>query len=125
MPDQAIALYRRNGVTMAGGATAFYQMFLAEQRKQPGDPIIPTLRALSGGGAPLPPELYREVVDEMGIKICHGYGMTEIPMITQGGPTDTDDQLAHTVASRSPVPRCASSPRTARWPRRASTARSG
>jgi len=97
VPADAVATYRRNGVTMAGGATAFYQMFLAEQRKQPGDPIIPTLRALSGGGAPLPPELYREVLDEMGIKACHGYGMTEIPMITQGSPTDTDDQLAHTT----------------------------
>ncbi|HLU42320.1 MAG TPA: AMP-binding protein, partial [Microthrixaceae bacterium] len=55
-PSDAVELYRRHGVTMAGGATAFYQMFLAEQRKQPGEPIIPTLRALSGGGAPLPPE---------------------------------------------------------------------
>ena len=96
-PAAAVEFYRRNGVTMAGGATAFYQMFLAEQRSQPGEPIIPTLRALSGGGAPLPPELYREVRDEMGIKICHGYGMTEIPMITQGSPSDDDDQLAHTT----------------------------
>ncbi len=97
VPAQAIETYRRHGVTMAGGATAFYQMFLAEQRQQPDDPIIPTLRALSGGGAPLPPELYREVADEMLIKICHGYGMTEIPMITQGSPTDSEDQLAHTT----------------------------
>ncbi len=97
VPDAAVAFYARNGVTMAGGATAFYQMFLAEQRKQPGTPIIPTLRALSGGGAALPPELYREVRDEMGLKACHGYGMTEIPMITQGSPSDTDEQLAHTT----------------------------
>jgi len=96
-PGPAVELYRRHGVTMAGGATAFYQMFLAEQRAHGDGPIIPTLRALSGGGAPLPPELYREVRDEMGIKICHGYGMTEIPMITQGGPGDSDDQLAHTT----------------------------
>jgi cyclohexanecarboxylate-CoA ligase len=97
VPADAVAFYRRNGVTMAGGATAFYQMFLAEQRKQPGEPIIPTLRALSGGGAPLPPDLYRELREEMGVKVCHGYGMTEIPMITQGGPSDTDEQLAHTT----------------------------
>ena len=96
-PAAAVEFYRRNGVTMAGGATAFYQMFLAEQRARPDEPIIPTLRALSGGGAPLPPELYREVREEMGIKICHGYGMTEIPMITQGSPSDSDDQLAHTT----------------------------
>ncbi len=97
VPADAVLTYRRNGVTMAGGATAFYQMFLAEQRKTPDEPIIPTLRALSGGGAPLPPELYREIVAEMGMKACHGYGMTEIPMITQGSPSDSDDQLAHTT----------------------------
>ena len=67
IPDQAIELYRRHGVTMAGGATAFYQMFLAAQRAQPDQPIIPTLRALSGGGAACPPELFREVKAEMGM----------------------------------------------------------
>ena len=97
VPADAVETYRRNGVTMAGGSTAFYQMFLAEQRKQPGEPIIPTLRILSGGGAPMPPEIVREVRAEMGITVCHGYGMTEIPMITQGSPTDTDDQLAFSV----------------------------
>jgi acyl-CoA synthetase (AMP-forming)/AMP-acid ligase II len=96
-PVDAVATYAKNGVTMAGGSTAFYQMFLAEQRKQPETKVMPALRALSGGGAPMPPEIYREVLDEMGIKVCHGYGMTEIPMITQGSPTDTDDQLAHTT----------------------------
>lgn len=96
-PVEAVKTYARLGVTMAGGSTAFYQMFLNEQRKSPGTPIMPSLRALSGGGAPMPPEIYREVLDEMGIKTCHGYGMTEIPMITQGSPLDTDDQLANTV----------------------------
>lgn len=97
MPAAAVEFYRSHGVTMAGGATAFYQMFLAEQRQQPESPIIPTLRALSGGGAPLPPELFREVREEMGLKICHGYGMTEVPMITQGSPSDSDEQLMHTT----------------------------
>ena len=96
-PVDAVATYAKNGVTMAGGSTAFYQMFLAEQRKQPETKVMPALRALSGGGAPMPPEIYREVLDEMGIKVCHGYGMTEIPMITQGSPTDSDDQLSHTT----------------------------
>ena len=96
-PVDTVATYAKNGVTMAGGSTAFYQMFLAEQRKQPETKVMPALRALSGGGAPMPPEIYREVLDEMEIKVCHGYGMTEIPMITQGSPTDSDDQLAHTT----------------------------
>jgi acyl-CoA synthetase (AMP-forming)/AMP-acid ligase II len=81
---------------MAGGGPAFYQMYLAKQRTQPGVPIIPSLRLLSGGGAPKPPEMFTEVKDEMGIPVCHGYGMTECPMIAQGGPNDTDEQLMYT-----------------------------
>ena len=92
----AIKAYRRHGVTMAGGSTAFYTMFLGAQRQQPDQPLIPSLRMLSGGGAPKPPEVYHEVVAEMGLPVAHGYGMTESPMICQGSPHDTDDQLAHT-----------------------------
>jgi len=93
---EVINAYRRHGVTMAGGSTVFYTMFLGVQRQQPGEPIIPTLRLLSGGGAPKPPEVFFEVQAEMGIPVAHGYGMTESPMICQGSPADTDDQLAHT-----------------------------
>jgi cyclohexanecarboxylate-CoA ligase len=96
VPDQAIAIFNRHGVTMAGGSTAFYLAFLAEQRKQPDTKIIPTLRLLSGGGAPKPPEVYHEVLREIGVRVAHGYGMTEVPMISQGSPHDTDAQLAHT-----------------------------
>jgi acyl-coenzyme A synthetase/AMP-(fatty) acid ligase len=96
VPTDAIAVYSRHNVTMAGGSTAFYTAFLAEQRKQPGTKIIPSLRLLSGGGAPKPPEVFYEVQREMGIPVAHGYGMTECPMIAQGSPHDTDEQLANT-----------------------------
>ncbi|KUN80069.1 class I adenylate-forming enzyme family protein [Streptomyces griseoruber] len=95
LPD-ALAEYRRHGVTVAGGSTAFYSMFLAEQRKQPGVPVIPSLRLLAGGGAPKPPELYHAVVRELGVQLTHGYGMTEVPMITMGAPDDTVENLATT-----------------------------
>ncbi|MFH9107252.1 class I adenylate-forming enzyme family protein [Streptomyces albus] len=95
LPD-ALDGYRRHKVTTAGGSTAFYSMFLAEQRKQPGIPLIPTLRLLAGGGAPKPAELYHEVVAELGCLLTHGYGMTEAPMITMGSPDDTPEQLATT-----------------------------
>ncbi|SHI18689.1 class I adenylate-forming enzyme family protein [Streptomyces sp. 3214.6] len=95
LPD-ALEGYRRHGVTVAGGSTAFYSMFLAEQRKQPGVPVIPTLRLLAGGGAPKPPEVYHSVVREMGVQLTHGYGMTEVPMITMGAPDDTAENLATT-----------------------------
>lgn len=92
----ALEGYRRHGVTVAGGSTAFYSMFLTEQRKQPGEPLIPTLRLLAGGGAPKPPEVYHSVVREMGVQLTHGYGMTEVPMITMGSPDDTVENLATT-----------------------------
>jgi acyl-CoA synthetase (AMP-forming)/AMP-acid ligase II len=96
VPEQALAVFRRHSVTLSGGSTAFYQAFLAEQRKQPGKPILPSLRLLAGGGAPKPPELFHQVRRELGIPIVHGYGMTECPMIANGTPSDSDEQLAHT-----------------------------
>ncbi|GAA2787353.1 class I adenylate-forming enzyme family protein [Streptomyces showdoensis] len=93
---EALEEYRKHGVTVAGGSTAFYSMFLAEQRKQPGEPVIPTLRLLAGGGAPKPPEIYHAVTREMGCQLTHGYGMTEVPMITMGDPGDTPENLAGT-----------------------------
>lgn len=95
MPD-ALEGYRRHGVTVAGGSTAFYSMFLAEQRKRPDRKVIPTLRLLAGGGAPKPPEVYHSVVREMGVQLTHGYGMTEVPMITMGSPDDSAENLATT-----------------------------
>ncbi|MEU5002160.1 AMP-binding protein [Streptomyces sp. NPDC021622] len=96
LPD-ALDGYRRHGVTVAGGSTAFYSMFLAEQRGLPaGEKVIPTLRLLAGGGAPKPPEIYHAVVREMGCQLTHGYGMTEVPMITMGAPDDTPENLATT-----------------------------
>ncbi|MYA84205.1 MAG: AMP-binding protein [Acidimicrobiaceae bacterium] len=98
-PAAAVVTYARHGVTMAGGSTAFYQMFLEEDRKSresTGRPAMPTLRVLSGGGAPKPPEIYFRVKEQMGVPVAHGYGMTECPMISQGSPRDSDRQLAYT-----------------------------
>jgi acyl-CoA synthetase (AMP-forming)/AMP-acid ligase II len=97
VPAEAIEVFKRHGVTMVGGGTAFYSMFLNEQAKTPDQkPFIPTLRKISGGGAPKPAELFFAVQRDVGVPLCHGYGMTEVPMIAQGSPHDTDDQLAHT-----------------------------
>jgi cyclohexanecarboxylate-CoA ligase len=53
-PD-VLPLFRRHGATMVGGSTAFYVAYLAEQRKTPEEPILPTLRLMSGGGRPSRP----------------------------------------------------------------------
>ncbi|MFH8556542.1 class I adenylate-forming enzyme family protein [Streptomyces celluloflavus] len=101
-PAEAAAVYRRHGVTMAGGSTAFYQAFLDESRRHrragpAAGRLIPSLRLLSGGGAPLPPELYAAAGRELECAIVHGYGMTESPMIAMGTPYDSDEQLSRTV----------------------------
>ena len=87
------------GATMAGGSTAFYSTLLSLQRQFTlggGEGrLVPSLRLLSGGGAPKPPEVFFEIGRAMGIPVVHGYGMTEVPMITQGSPHDTEDQLAY------------------------------
>ena len=95
IPD-SLETFRRVGVTITGGSTAHYQMLLAEQRKHPGQKIVPSLRRLSGGGAPMPPEVYWQVRETLGTQILHGYGMTECPMITSGRFDDADEQLANT-----------------------------
>jgi cyclohexanecarboxylate-CoA ligase len=95
VPAAAVAAYVEHGVTMAGGSTAFYQMLLAEDQNVAG-PAMPALRFLSGGGAPKPPEIFHEVKEKMGVRIAHGYGMTECPMIAHGSLRDTDEQLANT-----------------------------
>ncbi|MBL7495157.1 AMP-binding protein [Frankia sp. CNm7] len=104
VPADAVAAYRRHGVTIAGGSTAFYTALLAAQRGSPTPeaPLVPTLRLLAGGGAPKPPELFTDVRRELGIPVAHGYGMTEIPMITQGSPADSDDALMHSEGA--PLP---------------------
>ena len=95
-PD-VLPIFRKYGATMVGGSTAFYVAYLAEQRKTPGEPILPALRLMSGGGAAKPPEVHYEVRDEIGGRgVVHGYGMTEVPMISNGSPHDTDEQLANT-----------------------------
>lgn len=95
VPD-SLETFRKLGVTITGGSTAHYQMLLAEQRKHPSQKIVPSLRRLSGGGAPMPPEIYWQTQEILGTPILHGYGMTECPMITSGRFDDTDEQLANT-----------------------------
>jgi hypothetical protein len=57
------------------------------------------------------------VRDEIGGRgVVHGYGMTEVPMISNGSPTDTDEQLANTDGKPVEGRTCASSRSTAGRP---------
>jgi acyl-CoA synthetase (AMP-forming)/AMP-acid ligase II len=96
VPSEAVALLRRDKVTMIGGSTAHYLGMLQEYRRNPDEVLVPTLRIFTGGGAPKPPEVYWQVKREMGVEIRHGFGMTECPMIAIGAEGDSDEQLANT-----------------------------
>jgi acyl-CoA synthetase (AMP-forming)/AMP-acid ligase II len=91
---EAVAVFRKHGVTLSGGSTAHYQALLAEQRRSPHSRMLPSLRLLSGGGAPKPPELVAQVQDELGCVLAHAYGMTEAPLMASGQLGDTNEQLA-------------------------------
>lgn len=103
-PVAAVELMRKHGVTITGGSTPHYALLLQQQRQRPGVPVVPTLRIIVGGGAPMPEKLFHEVFTEIGVPILHGYGMTESPMIASARPGDTVDQLATT--SGRPVLNC-------------------
>ena len=95
-PATAVALYKRHHVTVAGTGLPFYLAYLGEQRKQPGQKIIPTLRLITGGGAPKPPTVYFHVKEEIGVPILHAWGMTEGLILTHNRPDNTDEQRAYT-----------------------------
>ncbi|WP_418059352.1 class I adenylate-forming enzyme family protein [Pimelobacter simplex] len=103
-PTAAVELMRRTGTTITGGSTPHYALLLDEQRKDPGTPVVPTLRMVAGGGAPLPEQLFRDVLAEVGVPVLHAYGMTECPMITSARTDDSTEQLATT--SGRPVRGC-------------------
>jgi acyl-CoA synthetase (AMP-forming)/AMP-acid ligase II len=96
VPAEVVERFRRHGVTLGGGSTAHYQALLTEQRKAPHAPLLPSLRILSGGGAPKPPELFHQVKQEMGCTVVHAYGMTESPLVVSNAITDSEWDLAYT-----------------------------
>ncbi len=97
LPAQAVDVFARLGVTTIGGGPAFYRAFVDQQRARGGPSILPALRFISGGGAPMPPELHCEVRDEIGGMGCaNGFGMTEGVIMAINDPRDTDEHLMST-----------------------------
>lgn len=94
-PPEACAIFRRWGVTTTGGSTPHYQALLNQQGKQ-SEALIPSLRVISGGGAPKPPQLYYDIKQVMNCALLHNFGMTEVPLIAAGSSNHTDEQLANT-----------------------------
>jgi cyclohexanecarboxylate-CoA ligase len=101
--DTLPQLLAEHRVTVTGASTAFYQMLLSAQVASGSrNPIIPSLRMLIGGGAACPPELHKQVREQMGVPIVHAYGMTEAAMVCVSPATDSEEQQSN--SSGCPIP---------------------
>ncbi len=102
-PATTIPLMASQGITLAGAGTPFHLAYLAEQRKTPGRPLFPRVRAFPGGAAPKPPQLHYDIKAEMGgAGVVSGYGLTECPILSMNKATDPDDKLADTEGTVTP-----------------------
>jgi cyclohexanecarboxylate-CoA ligase len=102
-PAVVVPFFQKHDITLAGAGTFFHQTYLAAQREQPGTPLFPSIRAFSGGGAPKPPQLHYDMVNEMGgVGVVAGYGLTEAPILTMCSVDDPTDKLATTEGRPSP-----------------------
>lgn len=69
--------------TMLGSAQPFFRAYLDAQYRHGDDPLFPRVRGAAGGGAPIPGEINRELVDVFGIPgVLGAYGLTEFPNAT-------------------------------------------
>lgn len=97
---KAIAAHRP---TMLGSATPFFVAFMAAQREHGTEPLFPDLRGCVGGGAPITPELGRQVRQTLSVAgVANAWGLTEFPVVTSPPPDGEPYVLDHTVGR--PVP---------------------
>jgi cyclohexanecarboxylate-CoA ligase len=102
-PDALPGLLARHRVTVTGGGAVFYQMLVSAQvLSGRAKPLVPSLRMLTGGGAPCPPELHRRVREILGIPVLHAYGMTEAAMVCVSRADDSTEQCSYSTGS--PIP---------------------
>jgi len=89
--------------TILGSAVPFFRAYLDAQVRHGDDPLFPSLRVCTGGGAPIPSEISRELHDAFGVAgVVVSWGLTEFPIATCATPTDSEEVLATTVGGPSP-----------------------
>jgi acyl-CoA synthetase (AMP-forming)/AMP-acid ligase II len=86
--------------TILGSAVPFFLVFLDAQRRHGPDPLYPRLRICTAGGAPMPPEVCRDVREVLGVPgIANSWGLTEFPVPTFAPPDAPQEVLDTTVGS--------------------------
>ncbi|NIH97305.1 class I adenylate-forming enzyme family protein [Mycolicibacterium fluoranthenivorans] len=97
---KALAAHRP---TLLGSATPFFVAFLAAQRAHGDTPLYPDLRGCVGGGAPVTPDLSRQVRETFSVDgIANAWGLTEFPVATTQPPNGEHDLLDRSVGRAVP-----------------------
>jgi len=60
--------FAAHGATVLGSAVPFFLAYFDAQRRHGDDPLFPSLRVLTGGGAPTPPEISRRAREVLGVR---------------------------------------------------------
>ncbi|MEM7537404.1 MAG: class I adenylate-forming enzyme family protein [Chloroflexota bacterium] len=108
-PDIVLDLTEHEKVTTILGVPTMMVGLVEAQATRPRD--VSSLTMLSSGGSMVAPELVRNLCDTFNCAFGTLYGQTEAsPVITQHHPTDTLDDICHTIGQ--PVPQTAVSIRS-------------
>jgi cyclohexanecarboxylate-CoA ligase len=92
-----------NGATILGSAAPFFHGYLAAQAAHGDRPLFPRLRFSANGGAPMPPETSRQVIERLGGSgVLSGWGLTECPMATFASPADPEVAMLETNGVAAP-----------------------
>jgi acyl-CoA synthetase (AMP-forming)/AMP-acid ligase II len=92
-----------NGVTILSSAAPFFFGYMAAQDAHGSEPLFPRLRFSANGGAPMPPEVSRQVIARLGGSgVVSGWGLTECPMATFASPGDPEWAMLETNGRAAP-----------------------
>jgi cyclohexanecarboxylate-CoA ligase len=92
-----------HGPTFLGTALPFFRSFIDAQQRHGAEPLFPSVRAGTFGGAPIPASLHDELRDALGLKTVMGsWGLTEFPIATSARLQDPADVLRQSVGRPSP-----------------------
>ena len=99
-PEQALELIQRERCNFMTGSTPFLQGIVTHPKVKEFN--LKSLKSFGCGGAPVPPGLIYQAINELGINSGRGYGLTEFSTITLYKMDDPVDKLAHTDGSQAP-----------------------
>ena len=99
-PEEALEAIERERVTVATGVPTQWSLLVQHPKTRTTD--MSSLRLVSMGGGPVPPDLVRRVRDLFGCGVMNRYTSTEAGLTTATVPGDPDEVVALTVGRPGP-----------------------